>query len=220
MIRKGLQIGHNDCPNAGLNKLRAYMKENFGFILATNCSLDDIREVLANNRRWQRVRTGHVSNVDLELPSGQSGTDPTQTSCFQLLSVGTKIVGPGASEIVLELATVALVNGAWVFIFCHNSGGGHIPSCFRHRCVHVEPHKWCCLGQPSNFQRGCSRLGRTDRGPLVSQRRSHESWRLLTGARWSESRRAAWRWPFLLDKMTESTCLHLDQVCPWIRQPI
>ena len=53
MNRKDLQIGHNDCPNAGLEKLRAYMKENLGFICATNCSLDDIREVLANNRRWQ-----------------------------------------------------------------------------------------------------------------------------------------------------------------------
>ena len=52
VIRKGLQIGHNDCPNAGLDKLRAYL----GFILATNCSLDDIREVLANNRRWQGAR--------------------------------------------------------------------------------------------------------------------------------------------------------------------
>ena len=26
VIRKGLQIGHNDCPNAGLDKLRAYME--------------------------------------------------------------------------------------------------------------------------------------------------------------------------------------------------
>ena len=36
--------------------------------------------------------------------------DPSQTSFFQLL-------GPGASEIVLDFATVALVDGAWVFIF-------------------------------------------------------------------------------------------------------
>ena len=47
-----------------------------------------------------------------------------------------------------------------------------------------------------------------------------ESWRVPTVARRSEPRRAAWMWPFLLDKVTESTCLHTDQVCPWIRQPI
>ena len=43
--------------------------------------------------------------------------DPSQTSFFQLLSIGTKMVGPGASEILLDLATVALVDGASVFIF-------------------------------------------------------------------------------------------------------
>ena len=64
MIGKGLQVGHNDCPNAGLDKLRAYMKGNLGFIFATNCSLDDIREVLANNKRWQGAGTGQISNVD------------------------------------------------------------------------------------------------------------------------------------------------------------
>ena len=92
MIRKGLQIGHSDHPDAGLDKLRAYMKGNLGFIFATNCSLDDIREVLANNRRWQGARAGQISNVDLVLPAGPTGMDPSQTSFFQLLSIGTKIV--------------------------------------------------------------------------------------------------------------------------------
>ena len=117
MTRKGLQIGHNDCPNAGLDKLRAYMKGNLGFVLATKCSLDDIREVLANNRRWQGARAGQISNVDLGLLSGPTGMDPSQTSFFQLLRIRTKMVGPSASEIVLDLATVALVDGASVFIF-------------------------------------------------------------------------------------------------------
>ena len=51
MIRRGLQIGHKDCPNAGLDKSRADMKGNLDFIFATKCSLNDIREVWANNRR-------------------------------------------------------------------------------------------------------------------------------------------------------------------------
>ena len=117
MIRKCLQMGHNDCPNAELDKSRADMKGNLDFIFATKCSLDDIREVLANNRRWQEARTGQISNVDVMLPSGLVGMDPSQTSFFQLLSIGTKMVGPGASEIVLGLGTVALVDGASVLIF-------------------------------------------------------------------------------------------------------
>ena len=35
--------------------------------------------------------------------------DPSQISFFRLLSIVTKMVGPGASEIVLDLAAVALV---------------------------------------------------------------------------------------------------------------
>ena len=42
--------------------------------------------------------------------------DPSQTSFVQLPSIGTKMVGPGASEIVLDPSTVALVDGASVFI--------------------------------------------------------------------------------------------------------
>ena len=110
MIWKGLQIGHNDCPSAGLDKLRACMKGNLGFILAANCILDFFREVLADNRSWQEVRAGQTSKVDLVVPSGPTGMDPSQT-----VSMRTKMVGPGASEIVLYLATT-LVDEASVFI--------------------------------------------------------------------------------------------------------
>merc|ERR1712054_498120 len=50
MIRKGLSIGHERHPEAGLDKLRAAMVGNIGFIFATNCQLDDIREVLKKHR--------------------------------------------------------------------------------------------------------------------------------------------------------------------------
>ena len=51
------------------------------------------------------------------MPSGPTGVDPSQTSFFQLLSIGTKMVDPGAPEIAPDLATVALVDGSSVFIF-------------------------------------------------------------------------------------------------------
>ena len=105
------------------------MKGNLGVILATNCSLDDIREVLANNRRLQGARAGQISNVDFVLPSGPTGMYPSQTSFFHLLNIGTNMVGPSASEIVLGLATVALVDGASVFIFSvifHEVGTFHL----------------------------------------------------------------------------------------------
>ena len=79
MIRKGLQIGHNDCPNAGLDKLRAYMKVNLGFILETNCSLDDVREVLANNKRWHGAKAGLSGSTGMGIRRR-----PVSSSCLVL----------------------------------------------------------------------------------------------------------------------------------------
>ena len=60
------------------------------------------------------ARAVHISKFDLVLPSRPTVMDPPQTRFLQLLS--TKMVGPGASEIVLYLATVAPADGASVFI--------------------------------------------------------------------------------------------------------
>jgi large subunit ribosomal protein LP0 len=103
MIRKALAIGHEQYPDAGLDKLRAAMLGNVGFIFATNCTLDDIREVLGNHRKPAAAKSGQVSCVDMELPSGPTGMDPSQTSFFQALNIGTKIV-KGQIELVSAFA--------------------------------------------------------------------------------------------------------------------
>ena len=195
MIRKGLQIGDHDCHNAGLDKLRA-------------------------SGPWHGARAGQISKVDLVLPSGPTGM-PLQTSFFRLLSMGTKMVGPGASQLVLYLATVALVDGASVFI-ASDTGA-----------VTVSPLGGVALVCPVIFSVVAldseepiedllfPNLGSRAMSPATWRSvLMKELWRLPTGVRWSESRRAARRWPFLLDRVTESPCWHLDRVCPWIRQPI
>merc|ERR1719362_43420 len=101
MIRKGLQFGHEKFPDAGMDKLRAAVAGNCGFIFATNCQLDDIREVLGKHIRAAAAKSGQVSLVDLNLPSGPTGMDPSQTSFFQALNIGTKIV-KGQIELVSD----------------------------------------------------------------------------------------------------------------------
>lgn len=101
MIRKGLAIGHERHPEAGLDKLRAAMLGNIGFIFATNCTLDDIRGTLQKHRRSAAAKSGQVSMVNMNLPSGPTGMDPSQTSFFQALNIGTKIV-KGQIELVSE----------------------------------------------------------------------------------------------------------------------
>jgi len=101
MIRKALALGHEKYPDAGLETLRSNIKGNIGFIFATNCSLDTIRQVLKNNRKKSAAKAGQVSMVDLSIPSGPTGMDPSQTSFFQALNIGTKIV-KGQIELAAE----------------------------------------------------------------------------------------------------------------------
>jgi len=101
MIRKALELGHAKHPEAGLDRLRAAVQGNLGFIFATQCGLDDIREVLKKHTRLSAAKSGQVSNVGLNLPAGPTGMDPSQTNFFQALNIGTKIV-KGQIELVSD----------------------------------------------------------------------------------------------------------------------
>merc|ERR1719168_538289 len=101
MIRKALEFGHAKHPEAGMDKLRAATNGNVGYIFATNCILDDVREVLSKHRKSAAAKSGQVSMVDMSLPAGPSGMDPSQTSFFQALNIGTKIV-KGQIELVSD----------------------------------------------------------------------------------------------------------------------
>merc|ERR1719174_881591 len=92
MIRKALSLGHEQYPEAGLETLRASIKGNLGFIFATNCELDDIRDTLGKFVMESAAKAGQTSMVDLDIPSGPTGMDPSQTSFFQTLNIATKIV--------------------------------------------------------------------------------------------------------------------------------
>lgn len=99
MIRKAMQIGHERHPEAGMDKVRTAMVGNIGFIFATNCSLDDIRKVLSERRLKAPAKSGQISMVDLSLPAGPTGMDPSATGFFQTLNIPTKIV-KGQIELV------------------------------------------------------------------------------------------------------------------------
>jgi len=101
MIRKAMQIGHERHPEAGMDKVRAAMVGNIGFIFATNCSLDDIRKVLGERRLKAPAKAGQLSMVDLSLPAGPTGMDPSATGFFQTLNIPTKIV-KGQIELVAD----------------------------------------------------------------------------------------------------------------------
>merc|ERR1711953_58505 len=53
------------------------------------------------HRKSAAAKSGQVSMVDLSLPSGPTGMDPSQTGFFQALNIGTKIV-KGQIELVSD----------------------------------------------------------------------------------------------------------------------
>jgi len=107
MIRKGLQIGHERHPEAGMDNLRSMIKGNIGFIFGTNCTMDEIRAVLDKHVMDAAAKAGQTSMVDLDIPGGPTGMDPSQTSFFQTLNVATKIV-KGQIELVSDFKILSL----------------------------------------------------------------------------------------------------------------
>jgi len=101
MIRKALALGHEEHPEAGLDTLRAGILGNIGFIFATNCTLDDIRTTIGKYRLPAAAKAGQVSNVELVLPSGPTGMEPSNITFFQALNIATKIV-KGQIELVAD----------------------------------------------------------------------------------------------------------------------
>lgn len=107
MIRKALALGHEQHPDAGMDRLREEVRGNMGFIFATNCTLDDIRDVIKKFRLSSAAKTGQVSMVEWAIPSGPTGMDPSQTAFFQALNIGTKIV-KGQIELVSEFKILVI----------------------------------------------------------------------------------------------------------------
>lgn len=66
-------------------------KLNVGFIFCKN-NLNEIRDIVKKNRKPAAARQGVFSEVDLVIPTGPTGMDPSQTAFFQALQVSTKVV--------------------------------------------------------------------------------------------------------------------------------
>jgi len=64
---------------------------NIGFVF-TNLYLSSLRQIITANKVPAGAKTGVVAPIDVVIPPGPTGLDPGQTSFFQTLNIGTKIV--------------------------------------------------------------------------------------------------------------------------------
>lgn len=80
--------------------LSPLLKDNVGLIFTSN-DLGAIKEVIDANLIQAAARAGTVAPLDVSVPAGNTGMEPTKTSFFQALNIGTKIT-KGTVEILKE----------------------------------------------------------------------------------------------------------------------
>jgi len=70
--------------------LHDILKGNVGLIF-TNEDLNDVRKVIDANKVGAPARQGAISPVEVVVPAGNTGLEPTKTAFFQALNITTKI---------------------------------------------------------------------------------------------------------------------------------
>lgn len=76
--------------NPDLKKLVDCLRGNVGFVF-TKGDLKEIRDRIASNKVPAPARAGAIAQVDVTIPAGLTGMEPTQTTFFQTLNIPTKI---------------------------------------------------------------------------------------------------------------------------------
>jgi len=90
---------YNNKANAEkIYPLHDQLKGNVGLIF-TNEDLNEIRKVIDQNKVGAPARQGAVSPVEVTVPAGNTGLEPTKTAFFQALNITTKIT-KGTVDIV------------------------------------------------------------------------------------------------------------------------
>jgi len=90
-IRKRIEVVDEDAQ-VGLNNLLAAVQGNMGFIFCDAGQMEAAREVLATEVVPAAAKAGTIAPLDVEIPQGPTGLEPSQTSFFQALNIPTKIV--------------------------------------------------------------------------------------------------------------------------------
>jgi len=89
LIRKVLRERAEKNPQ--WETLLPYVVGNIGFVF-TNGDLNALRQIVTSNKVPASAKTGVIAPIDVVIPPGPTGLDPGQTSFFQTLNIGTKIV--------------------------------------------------------------------------------------------------------------------------------
>ena len=92
--------------NPEYERLLALCKGNVGLVF-TDVELTEVRDIIKANRKGAPAKAGTISPVDVVVPAGPTGLEPTQTSFLQALDIPSKIV-KGRIEITAPVDLIAI----------------------------------------------------------------------------------------------------------------
>ncbi|XP_050236009.1 60S acidic ribosomal protein P0-like [Mercurialis annua] len=98
MMKRSVRIHADNTGNSALTNLIPLLVGNVGLIF-TKGDLKEVREEIAKYKVGAPARVGLVAPIDVVVPPGNTGLDPSQTSFFQVLNIPTKI-NKGTVEII------------------------------------------------------------------------------------------------------------------------
>jgi len=104
MIRKVLREHAESNPK--VEALSPLVKNNVGFVF-TNGDLNEVEKKLLEYRVGAPAKAGTIAPMDVIVPKGPTGMEPTQTSFLQALNIASKI-NKGQVEIVSDVHLIKI----------------------------------------------------------------------------------------------------------------
>jgi large subunit ribosomal protein LP0 len=104
MMKRSIRIHAEKTGNKDYENLLPALVGNVGLIF-TKGDLKEVREEIGKYKVGAPARVGLVAPIDVVVPPGNTGLDPSQTSFFQVLNIPTKI-NKGTVEIIAPVELV------------------------------------------------------------------------------------------------------------------
>jgi len=104
LIRRVIRIYAEESGNQDYMNLMPSLVGNVGLIF-TKGDLKEISEEVSKYKVGAPARVGLVAPIDVVVPPGNTGLDPSQTSFFQVLNIPTKI-NKGTVEIITPVELI------------------------------------------------------------------------------------------------------------------
>jgi large subunit ribosomal protein LP0 len=104
MVRRCIRSYVERTGNEQWAGLLDHIQGNVGLIFTTG-DLNEVKDTISEFKVGAPARVGLVAPIDVSIPAGNTGMDPSQTSFFQVLNIPTKIT-KGTIEITADVQVV------------------------------------------------------------------------------------------------------------------